>query len=172
MLGLKSKSEYVCRNICLKVSLCSDTFSMSAEEQPVGSVSNLRVVESLGSTVRLGWTGVAGATQYRIIILNTEGTLMHFICYYSGVFHAQLCIKTYENCVSACLMSCQREQRKSGVSLATRRPLTSETWQWECLMLSLSQHWWGQMKETRLLSPSNQVGGALTMCCCHHVFSW
>lgn len=57
---------------------------MSAEEQPVGSVSNLRVVESLGSTVRLGWTGVAGATQYRIIILNTEGTLMHFICYYSA----------------------------------------------------------------------------------------
>lgn len=44
-----------------------------AEVQPVGKVSNLRVVESLGSTVRLGWTGVAGATQYRIIILNTEG---------------------------------------------------------------------------------------------------
>lgn len=43
------------------------------EEQPVGKVSNLRVVESLGSTVRLGWTGVAGATQYRILILNREG---------------------------------------------------------------------------------------------------
>ncbi|XP_015244883.1 PREDICTED: collagen alpha-1(VII) chain [Cyprinodon variegatus] len=42
------------------------------EKQPVGSVSNLRVVESLGSTVRIGWTGVAGATQYRIVILNTE----------------------------------------------------------------------------------------------------
>lgn len=39
----------------------------------MGRVSNLRVVESLGSIVRLGWTGVAGATQYRIIILNTEG---------------------------------------------------------------------------------------------------
>lgn len=43
-----------------------------AEEQPVGRVSNLRVVEYLGSTVRLGWTGVAGATQYRVIILNTD----------------------------------------------------------------------------------------------------
>lgn len=43
------------------------------EVQPVGKVSNLRVVETLGSTVRLGWTGVAGATQYRIIILNPEG---------------------------------------------------------------------------------------------------
>lgn len=45
----------------------------------MGRVSNLRVVESLGSTVRLGWTGVAGATQYRIIILNTDGTLTDFI---------------------------------------------------------------------------------------------
>lgn len=54
--------------------------SNGAEEQPVGKVSNLRVVESLGSTVRLGWTGVAGATQYRIIILNTE-------CQYSGSFY-------------------------------------------------------------------------------------
>lgn len=54
-------------------------FSDGAEEQPVGKVSNLRVVESLGSTVRLGWTGVAGATQYRIIILNTE-------CQYTGSF--------------------------------------------------------------------------------------
>lgn len=53
--------------------------SDGAEEQPVGKVSNLRVVESLGSTVRLGWTGVAGATQYRIIILNTE-------CQYAGSF--------------------------------------------------------------------------------------
>lgn len=52
-----------------------------AEEQPVGRVSNLRVVESLGSTARLGWTGVAGATQYRIIILNTESTLTDFIHY-------------------------------------------------------------------------------------------
>lgn len=51
-------------------------FLYVAEEQPVGRVSNLRVVESLGSTVRFGWTGVAGATQYRIIILNTEGTLL------------------------------------------------------------------------------------------------
>ena len=43
-------------------------------EQLVGKVSELRVVETLGSTVRLGWTGVAGATQYRILIINPEGT--------------------------------------------------------------------------------------------------
>lgn len=61
------------------VSLPSDV----EEEQPVGTVSNLRVVESLGSTVRLGWTGVAGATQYSIMILNTEGTVTDFIHYFS-----------------------------------------------------------------------------------------
>lgn len=49
-----------------------------AEVQPVGKVSNLRVVEILGRTVRLGWTGVAGATQYRIVIVNTEGQRSRF----------------------------------------------------------------------------------------------
>ncbi|XP_035379953.1 collagen alpha-1(VII) chain [Electrophorus electricus] len=39
---------------------------------PVGRVSNLQVLESFGNIVRLGWTGVAGATQYNILILNTE----------------------------------------------------------------------------------------------------
>lgn len=48
----------------------------------MGRVSNLRVVESLGSTVRIGWTGVAGATQYRIVILSTESTLADFIRYF------------------------------------------------------------------------------------------
>uniref|UniRef100_A0A9J7ZNI6 Collagen, type VII, alpha 1 n=1 Tax=Cyprinus carpio carpio TaxID=630221 RepID=A0A9J7ZNI6_CYPCA len=47
-------------------------FSTKSTEQPVGPVTNLRVVDSLGNIIRLGWTGVAGATQYNIIILNTE----------------------------------------------------------------------------------------------------
>ncbi|KAB5583833.1 hypothetical protein PHYPO_G00100160 [Pangasianodon hypophthalmus] len=38
----------------------------------VGRVSNLRVVEIIGRAVRLAWTGVAGATQYNILVLNTE----------------------------------------------------------------------------------------------------
>ncbi|TSK42091.1 Collagen alpha-1(VII) chain [Bagarius yarrelli] len=38
----------------------------------VGRVINLRVVEITGRTVRLAWTGVAGATQYNILIINTE----------------------------------------------------------------------------------------------------
>ncbi|KAM9813472.1 uncharacterized protein col7a1 [Neosynchiropus ocellatus] len=48
--------------------------TISKEPQRIGSVSNLRVVETLGSTVRLGWTGVAGATQYRITIMNREAS--------------------------------------------------------------------------------------------------
>lgn len=38
----------------------------------VGRVINLRVAEITGRTVRLAWTGVAGATQYNILVLNTE----------------------------------------------------------------------------------------------------
>lgn len=61
----------------------------------MGRVSNLRVVESLGSTVRLGWTGVTGATQYRIIIRNAEGTQTDFahsviICFDYGQIHTCL----------------------------------------------------------------------------------
>lgn len=52
----------------------------------MGRVSNLRVVETLGSTVRLGWTGVAGATQYRIIILNTEGTVIHYFTIHADFY--------------------------------------------------------------------------------------
>ncbi|XP_056606993.1 LOW QUALITY PROTEIN: collagen alpha-1(VII) chain [Triplophysa dalaica] len=47
-------------------------FSTKPTEQSVGRVTNLRVVETLGNIVRLGWTGVSGATQYDIVILNTQ----------------------------------------------------------------------------------------------------
>lgn len=64
-----------------ELNVMDDYFSVS-DEQPIGSVSNLRVMESLGSTVRIGWTGVAGATQYRIVILNTEGALKFNFCFF------------------------------------------------------------------------------------------
>ncbi|KAK3575599.1 hypothetical protein QTP86_031146 [Hemibagrus guttatus] len=38
----------------------------------IGRVSSLRVVEITGRTVRLAWTGVAGATQYNIVIIDRE----------------------------------------------------------------------------------------------------
>ncbi|XP_078518525.1 collagen alpha-1(VII) chain [Lissotriton helveticus] len=40
----------------------------------VGSVSNLRVTETEGKTIRLAWTGVVGATQYKIVIRSADGT--------------------------------------------------------------------------------------------------
>lgn len=48
------------------------THEFCLAEQQVGPVTNLRVVDSLGNIIRLGWTGVSGATQYNILILNTE----------------------------------------------------------------------------------------------------
>uniref|UniRef100_A0A3B4FDU4 Fibronectin type-III domain-containing protein n=1 Tax=Pundamilia nyererei TaxID=303518 RepID=A0A3B4FDU4_9CICH len=74
LTGLKPNTKYIFTLYTLfegreEATPVSTTFR---EEQPVGRVSNLRVVEYLGSTVRLGWTGVAGATQYRVIILNTD----------------------------------------------------------------------------------------------------
>ncbi|XP_060723226.1 collagen alpha-1(VII) chain [Tachysurus vachellii] len=38
----------------------------------VGRVTNLRVVEITGRSVRVAWTGVTGATQYNIVITDTE----------------------------------------------------------------------------------------------------
>uniref|UniRef100_A0A3B4YV77 Collagen, type VII, alpha 1 n=1 Tax=Seriola lalandi dorsalis TaxID=1841481 RepID=A0A3B4YV77_SERLL len=74
LTGLRPNTEYVITLYTLFEGReeATPVSTTSREEQPVGRVSNLRVVESLGSTVRLGWIGVAGATQYRIIILNTD----------------------------------------------------------------------------------------------------
>ncbi|KAG7232561.1 hypothetical protein INR49_008400 [Caranx melampygus] len=74
LTGLRPNTEYIITLYTLYEGReeATPVSTTSREEQPVGRVSNLRVVESLGSTVRLGWTGVAGATQYRIIIQNTD----------------------------------------------------------------------------------------------------
>uniref|UniRef100_A0A3P9A9C8 Collagen, type VII, alpha 1 n=1 Tax=Esox lucius TaxID=8010 RepID=A0A3P9A9C8_ESOLU len=74
LTGLQPRTEYVITLFTLYEGReeATPVSTSSTVEQPVGRVSNLRVVESLGSTVRLGWTGVAGATEYRILIVNTE----------------------------------------------------------------------------------------------------
>ncbi|KAG9332545.1 hypothetical protein JZ751_014643, partial [Albula glossodonta] len=74
LTGLQPRTDYVITLYTLYEGREEATpiSSPPSEGQPVGRISNLHVVESLGSTVRLGWTGVAGATQYRIVILNTE----------------------------------------------------------------------------------------------------
>uniref|UniRef100_A0A3P9NZE4 Collagen type VII alpha 1 chain n=1 Tax=Poecilia reticulata TaxID=8081 RepID=A0A3P9NZE4_POERE len=74
LTGLRPNTEYIFKLYTLYEGR-EEATPVSTEnigQSPIGSVSNLRVVESLGSTVRIGWTGVAGATQYRIVILNSE----------------------------------------------------------------------------------------------------
>uniref|UniRef100_A0A4W5L699 Collagen, type VII, alpha 1 n=1 Tax=Hucho hucho TaxID=62062 RepID=A0A4W5L699_9TELE len=74
LTGLQPSTEYVITLFTLYDGReeATPVSTSPTVEQQVGRVSNLRVVESLGSTVRLGWTGVAGATQYRILLVNTE----------------------------------------------------------------------------------------------------
>uniref|UniRef100_A0A3P9NZX5 Collagen type VII alpha 1 chain n=1 Tax=Poecilia reticulata TaxID=8081 RepID=A0A3P9NZX5_POERE len=72
LTGLRPNTEYIFKLYTLYEGREEATPVSTENIQPIGSVSNLRVVESLGSTVRIGWTGVAGATQYRIVILNSE----------------------------------------------------------------------------------------------------
>ncbi|XP_038871288.1 collagen alpha-1(VII) chain-like [Salvelinus namaycush] len=74
LTGLQPSTEYVITLFTLYDGReeATPVSTSPTVEQQVGKVSNLRVVESLGSTVRLGWTGVAGATQYRILMVNTE----------------------------------------------------------------------------------------------------
>ncbi|NXG56027.1 CO7A1 protein, partial [Hemiprocne comata] len=40
---------------------------------PVGTVSDLRLVEESGRRVRLAWTGVLGATEYKVVVRNNQG---------------------------------------------------------------------------------------------------
>ncbi|KTF79638.1 hypothetical protein cypCar_00007789 [Cyprinus carpio] len=72
--SLQPNTEYIITLYTLYEGREEATFfsTKSTVEEQVGPVTNLRVVDSLGNIIRLGWTGVSGATQYNIIILNTE----------------------------------------------------------------------------------------------------
>lgn len=39
----------------------------------MGTVSDLRLVEEAGRRVRLSWTGVPGATEYKVVVRNNQG---------------------------------------------------------------------------------------------------
>uniref|UniRef100_A0A8C0GBP7 Collagen alpha-1(VII) chain n=1 Tax=Chelonoidis abingdonii TaxID=106734 RepID=A0A8C0GBP7_CHEAB len=49
------------------------TISQTGVEPPVGSISDLRVVDTMGKRIRLAWTGVPGATEYKIVLRNSQG---------------------------------------------------------------------------------------------------
>nr|XP_014341886.1 PREDICTED: collagen alpha-1(VII) chain [Latimeria chalumnae] len=46
--------------------------SQTVVEPAAGTVSNLRVIDTRGNRVQLGWIGVPGATEYKITIRNSE----------------------------------------------------------------------------------------------------
>ncbi|KAM6470386.1 collagen alpha-1(VII) chain [Liasis olivaceus] len=48
------------------------TISETGVAPSVGSISNLRIVETIGSRVRLSWLGVQGATGYKIVVRNMQ----------------------------------------------------------------------------------------------------
>ncbi|KAM4654580.1 collagen alpha-1(VII) chain [Amazona ochrocephala] len=46
--------------------------ALAEVEVPVGAVSDLRVLEESGRWLRLGWTGVPGATEYKVVVSNSQ----------------------------------------------------------------------------------------------------
>lgn len=46
---------------------------LTGVEVPVGAVTDLRLLEDSGRRVRLGWTGVPSATEYKVTVRNTQG---------------------------------------------------------------------------------------------------
>ncbi|XP_032094990.1 collagen alpha-1(VII) chain [Thamnophis elegans] len=48
------------------------TISETGVAPSVGTVSNLRIIETIGNRVRLSWLGVQGATGYKIVVRNMQ----------------------------------------------------------------------------------------------------
>lgn len=46
---------------------------LAGAEPPVGSISDLRVIDTVGKRIRLAWTGVPGATEYKIVLRSSQG---------------------------------------------------------------------------------------------------
>lgn len=46
---------------------------LAGVEAPVGTVSDLRLVEEAGRRVRLSWSAVPGATEYKVVVRNNQG---------------------------------------------------------------------------------------------------
>ena len=55
------------------LTLCSLTGSLTGPELPVGPVTDLQATELPGQRVRVSWTPVPSATEYRITVRSTQG---------------------------------------------------------------------------------------------------
>ncbi|RLV99448.1 hypothetical protein DV515_00009730 [Chloebia gouldiae] len=75
LMGLKPGTEYRITLYTLydggEVATPVTTFQTGVEA-PVGAVSDLRLVEESGRWVRLSWTGVLGATEYKVVVRNNQ----------------------------------------------------------------------------------------------------
>ncbi|KAF4799411.1 hypothetical protein TURU_054803 [Turdus rufiventris] len=75
LTGLKPGTEYRITLYTLydggEVATPVTTFQ-TGMEAPLGAVSDLRVVEESGRRVRLSWSGVAGATEYKVVVRNNQ----------------------------------------------------------------------------------------------------
>nr|XP_041574710.1 collagen alpha-1(VII) chain isoform X10 [Taeniopygia guttata] len=75
LMGLKPGTEYRITLYTLydggEVATPVTTFQTGVEA-PVGAVSELRLVEESGRWVRLSWTGVPGATEYKVVVRNNQ----------------------------------------------------------------------------------------------------
>ncbi|NXY20585.1 CO7A1 protein, partial [Atrichornis clamosus] len=75
LTGLKPGTEYRITLYTLydggEVATPVTTFQTGVEA-PVGAVSDLRLVEESGRWVRLSWTGVPGATEYKVVVRNNQ----------------------------------------------------------------------------------------------------
>lgn len=57
----------------LRGSSHASSHPLAGVEAPMGAVSDLRLIEESGRQVRLGWTGVPGATEYKVVVRNSQG---------------------------------------------------------------------------------------------------
>ncbi|RMC00145.1 hypothetical protein DUI87_23556 [Hirundo rustica rustica] len=75
LMGLKPGTKYRITLYTLydsgEVATPVTTFQTSMEA-PVAAVSDLRLVEESGRRVQLSWTGIPGATEYKVIVRNNQ----------------------------------------------------------------------------------------------------
>ncbi|KAI1234455.1 Collagen alpha-1(VII) chain, partial [Lamprotornis superbus] len=75
LTGLKPGTEYRITLYTLydggEVATPVTTFQ-TGKEAPLGAVSDLRLIEESGRRVRLSWTSVPGATEYKVVVRNNQ----------------------------------------------------------------------------------------------------
>ncbi|XP_044133379.1 collagen alpha-1(VII) chain [Bufo gargarizans] len=72
--GLRPGTEYRITLFTLYDGKEIATPATTSETGAIGSVTNLRLVDATGRRVRLSWNGLAGATEYKVVIRSADGS--------------------------------------------------------------------------------------------------